>query len=228
MSTSLKMMKSRTNRLKSLKTVTTAAVGLIIACIAIGPTAHAADPATPDWPCVQRKIDTLTATQMWDGPAITDAMPWRNSNVIRNLVKILMSRRIEIEDAEKAIEKFATTQPADKKDEQLTLLFAGFLDQANARRTKVVKGIEKMNVRQRARSEELERQGVALAEMKKQAADGDKAIKKKIRKAETEYDWDARVFKERQENLPLACEIPILIEQRAFAISRSIRNFMTK
>lgn len=188
--------------------------------------ARAIDPKNPDWPCVQRKIAHLTPGQMWDGPEITEAMPWRNSNDIRNLVKILMSRRIPIEDADKAIEKFIASIEAAKKDEQLTLVFAGFLDQANARRSKIVRGIEKMNRRQRARAEELERQGVALAKLEDRAAAGDKSLDAKIKKAQTEYDWDARVFKERQDNLPRACEIPVLIEQHAFQVARTIRNHM--
>ena len=188
---------------------------------------NAADPSTPDWPCVQRKIETLTPTQMWDGPAIEEGMPWRNSNEIRKLVQFLMSRRIPMEEAEKAIEKFSSTLDADKKDAQLTLLFAGFLDATNSRRGKIMRGIEKMNIRQRARAEELERQGVAIAELEKRERAGEKDLKTSIRKAQKEYDWDARVFKERQENLPVGCEIPVLIEQRAFEMARSIRNLMS-
>ena len=41
------------------------------------------------------------------------------------------------------------------------------------------------------------------------------------------YDWNARVFKERQDNIPLACEIPVEIEQRAFALGRTIRFHMS-
>ena len=41
------------------------------------------------------------------------------------------------------------------------------------------------------------------------------------------FDWNARVFKERQDNIPLACEIPVEIEQRAFAVGRTIRFHMS-
>jgi hypothetical protein len=37
-----------------------------------------------------------------------------------------------------------------------------------------------------------------------------------------------RVFAERQQSLPLACEVPVLIEQRLFAIAREIRERMTQ
>ena len=31
-----------------------------------------------------------------------------------------------------------------------------------------------------------------------------------------EYNWNARIFQDRQQNLTMACEIPTLIEQRAY------------
>ena len=40
------------------------------------------------------------------------------------------------------------------------------------------------------------------------------------------YDWDVRVFSERQQSLPLACEVPVLIEQRLFELGREIRSRM--
>ncbi len=198
----------------------------LIAIMTTALPALAIDPDNPDWPCVQRKVLTLTASQIWDGPAISEQMPWRKSGEIYKLVTFLMSRRVPIEEAEKAIEKFAAAQPKDKKDEQLTLLFAGFLDQTNARRSKIIKGIEKINLRQRARAEELEKKGVALSKMEERLEAGEKGLEKKIEEAQKAYDWDARIFKERQENIPLACEIPVLIEQRAFAISQAIRAQM--
>lgn len=199
---------------------------LAVTMITLTAPAFSIDPKNPDWPCVQRKELTLTAAQMWDGPPITDSMPWRNSKKISELVQILISRRVPIEEAEKAIEEFAASLAKDKKNEQLTLLFAGVLDQTNSRRTRIVKGVEKINIRQKARAKEIEREGVALAKMEESAKAGEKSLTKKIEKAQKAYDWDARVFKERQENIPLACEIPILIEQRAFAIARAIRNRM--
>jgi hypothetical protein len=45
--------------------------------------------------------------------------------------------------------------------------------------------------------------------------------------AQTRYDWDARVFQERQQNIPVACEIPVLIEQRVFALAQAIRALMS-
>jgi hypothetical protein len=35
------------------------------------------------------------------------------------------------------------------------------------------------------------------------------------------------VFQERQQNIPIACEIPVLVEQRIFALAQSIRALMS-
>ena len=34
--------------------------------------------------------------------------------------------------------------------------------------------------------------------------------------------WDTRIFNERRESLTYVCEVPILIEQRAFGLARAI------
>jgi len=44
--------------------------------------------------------------------------------------------------------------------------------------------------------------------------------------AEDRYNWDVRVFTERQQSLPLACEVPVLLEQRLFELAREIRARM--
>jgi len=48
----------------------------------------------------------------------------------------------------------------------------------------------------------------------------------KLSDAETKYKWEVRVFQEKQANIPLACEIPELIDQRAGDIARAIRAQM--
>ena len=188
--------------------------------------AHAIDTANPDWPCVQRKILTLTPTQIWDGPDIKEGMPWRNSDTIRSLTRILLSRRVPLEEAEKEIEKFAGAFPKADRDEQLTLLFAAYLERTNIHRKQIVSGIERFQRRQEARSKELENQGEALTKLKARA-EKDEKLTKELADATNAYDWDARIFKQRQQNIPLACEIPVLVEQRAFAIARAIRKHMT-
>ena len=203
------------------------AISLMVASlIALSvPGVLAADPANPDWPCIQRKVARLTSAQMWDGPAIDDSMQWRDNEQITKLIAVLASRRVPLEEAAVAIAQFAAAQPQDRRDGALTLLFAGLLSTINNDRAMVLSGIERFQQRQRGRAAELERQGALIRQLKERAA-SDESAKTALAAAEDRYNWDARVFTERQQTLPLACEVPVLIEQRLFALGREIRAHM--
>ena len=182
----------------------------------------AADPANPDWPCVQRKVATLTSVQMWDGPAVDDLTGWHDRDNIRGLIAVLASRRVPLDQAVEAIAKFSDAQPPDQRDDALKLLFAGFLNVVNNDRAAVMSGIERFQQRQRARAAEIERQGALLRQLRERAA-SDQNARFELAAAEDRYQWDVRVFTERQQSLPLACEVPVLIEQRLFELGREIR-----
>jgi hypothetical protein len=188
--------------------------------------ACAASATNADWPCVQRKIATLTSAQMWDGPAVDGLTQWRGDAEIAKLVVVLASRRVPVDEAAAAIEKFAAARPAQTRDEALKLLFAGLVSTVSSDRAVVIGGIERFQQRQKARAAEIERQGSAIRELKDRAANDEKA-RLELAAAQERYDWDARVFTERQQSLPLACEIPVLIEQRLFELGRAIRSHMS-
>ena len=112
-----------------------------------------------------------------------------------------------LEQAAAAIAQFAAAQPQDKRDEALKLLFAGLLSTVNSDRAVVMSGIERFQQRQRARAAEIERQGIAVRQLRERAASDEKA-RAELAAAEERYNWDVRVFSERQQSLPLACEVP--------------------
>jgi hypothetical protein len=201
-------------------------VGLIaMSMIALGAQpALAADKA--DWPCVQHKVETLTSAQMWDGPAVDDLTEWRNDAEVGKLIAVLASRRVPLEQAVAAVGRFADAQPQDKRDEALKLLFAGLLATVNSDRAIVMSGIERFQQRQKARAAEIERQSAILRRLREQAA-SDERVRAELPRTEEKYDWDVRVFTERQQSLSLACEVPVLIEQRLFELAREIRVRMT-
>jgi hypothetical protein len=64
-----------------------------------------------------------------------------------------------------------------------------------------------------------------LRQLREQAA-SDEKTHAELAAAEERYNWDVRVFSERQQSVPLACEIPVLIEQRLFELAREIRSHM--
>ena len=201
-------------------------VALLAALAAAG--AHAAEPArpvNPDWPCIQHKVPTLTSAQMWDGPPVDDEESWRDNAEVVKLIPTLASRRVPMSEAAAAIEAFAAAQPKEKRDEALKLLFAGLLKTVNADRAVVMSGVERFQKRQKARAGEIQRQGEAIRQLRKRAETDDKA-RPELTAAEDRYNWDVRVFTERQQSLPLACEVPVLIEQRLFELAREIRARM--
>jgi hypothetical protein len=95
----------------------------------------------------------------------------------------------------------------------------------NSDRAVVMRGIERFQKRQKARAAEIERQGEAIRQLREKAA-ADATARIELAAAEDRYNWDVRVFTERQQALPLACEIPVLIEQRLFELAREIRQRM--
>lgn len=189
--------------------------------------AFAEDAGSSDWPCVQRKQENLTAAQMWDGPPVTGTEKWWEDDKIRDLVPILINRRLPVEAVEEDIVKLAEATPEAERDKRLTLLFAGALDETNKFRRNVVDGIERFQRRQRDRAAQLEKKGEELAKLHERADKGEK-VSAQIDDLQTAYDWDARIFQERQANLPIACEIPVDIEQRIFAVARTIRYQMSE
>jgi hypothetical protein len=179
----------------------------------------------PDWPCVQHKVPTLTSAQVWDGPPIDDLKGWQEDEAIRKLVAVLASRRVPMEEAVKALDAYAASVPESERDEKMKLVFAGLLETVNRTRSSVMSGIERFQQRQRARAEELERQGLAIIKLRERA-ETDETAKAELAKAEELYQWDSRIFQERQQNVPLACEIPVLIDQRVFDLGREMRKHM--
>jgi hypothetical protein len=193
--------------------------------------APAQDPANPDWPCIQHKVPTLTSVQIWDGPPVDDLKGWENDERIAELTTYLESRRIPLEDAEKAIKEYAESLPAAERDEKLTGLFASVLKKINSDRRFVIGKVEEFQRRQVARAKQLEREGQKLAEMNQAIPIEGQVIAAQeaanLTPEQTQYHWNARIFAERQQNLTMACEIPVLIEQRVFEIGRLIRAQMS-
>jgi hypothetical protein len=132
-----------------------------------------------------------------------------------------------MEDAEAAIKKFAAGLPDDKRDAKLTELFSAVLTRTNEDRKTVMNGIEKMHKQQVIRSEEIKKEALALQpEEQAEAENPEAGVAGKGSDAQEKYKWEIRAFQEKQANIPLACEIPQLIDARAGDIARAIRAEM--
>jgi hypothetical protein len=176
---------------------------------------------------VQRRVATVTSAQMWDGPDVDELTQWRNNDEMKKLIALLVSRRIPLDQATDSIAQFAAAQRPNERDQALKLLFAGLVDTTNNDRAIVLHGIERFQQRQKARAAEIERQAAELRQLKEQAANDERA-RADLAAAEDRHNWDLRVFTERQQSLPLACEVPVVIEQRLFELGREIRSHMNE
>jgi hypothetical protein len=191
--------------------------------------AFADEPEKTEWPCVYRKVPVLSAATIWDGPPITDTSTWRKDEAIRKLSQYLVSRRVKEPEAEAAIKKFAAGLPADTRDAKLTELFAAVLTRTNEDRKLVMSGIERFHKRQLERAKEIEKEGIDLppeGDAGATDANGPAGEIPQLSSKEEKYKWEVRTFQEKQANIPIACEIPQLIDERAGAIARAIRAEM--
>ena len=188
------------------------------------------NPNTSDWPCIYRKVPELSAAAIWDGPTITDTEQLaQRRHKCRKLSEYLVSRRVKEADAEAAIKKFADSLPADTRDAKLTELFAAVLTRTNEDRKVVMSGIERFQ-RASARTRQGHRKGRLVAAARYRGGRrGRRSTGGRNRQTfgcQKKYKWEVRVFQEKQANIPLACEIPELIDQRAGDIARAIRAQM--
>jgi hypothetical protein len=189
-------------------------------------TAAGPDHGGPDWPCPQRKVVKLGAQDLqWSGADPDTIKGWREDAAVSSLVKQVTSRRVPLADAVEAIKSFAEKTPADARKDKLTALFAGVFTLVNEERVSVINGIERYNRRQRSRAQEIQSEGAQLNELERKAKT-DPKLQPEYEKALELYEWNTRVFEERRQNMPLACEIPPAIDGRTFDLVRAIQTHM--
>jgi hypothetical protein len=182
----------------------------------------AADLRYPDWPCSQAKVPEISVAAVWAGPALDDvAGKWKEDAKVSALVGKLAARRIPLEQAQKDIADFLGGS-AEEKASKGKLLFAGLFDTLNAQRTQVMSGLERVMRKQREAVEKIKADTVALQEQQS-AATPDQA---KVDALGNQVNWETRVFEDRRRVMKFVCEVPTIIDQRLFALSREIQQDM--
>ncbi|MDB5601850.1 MAG: uncharacterized protein JWN71_3894 [Xanthobacteraceae bacterium] len=199
------------------------ALTLLLAALSASPTnAAMVDPRFPDWPCQQIKVPELSVAAMWAGPPIDDIRAsWANDPRLKELVAKLAARRTPLEEAEKDIAAFITGSAAEKET-KAKLLFAGLFDTLNRERTEVMDGIERFSRRMKEFADTLRADAQALRTVQ----DAPNQDEKKMQELVSRLEWKTRVFDDRRKTTAYACEVPVLIDQRLFALSRMIQQAM--
>jgi hypothetical protein len=182
----------------------------------------AADPRYPDWPCAQAKVPEISLAAVWAGPPLDDAsQKWKDDPKVSALVEKLAARKLPLEDAQKAVTDFLSAPGTDKMAAG-KLLFAGLFDTLNAQRSSVMSGLERVTRKQRAAAEKIRTDTIALQALQ----DATPPDQQKIDELGNQLVWETRIFEDRRRVMKFVCEVPTTIDQRLFALARTIQQEM--
>ena len=158
----------------------------------------------------------LAASQMWAGPQPEDGEEAsRPDSEVAQLAHRLASRSMPVDEAEAAIDQFAEGLAPAERNRQLTRLFHDVLQLINQERSQIIAGIKRYTRKQQRLAEKIAQDSQKLADL--QPGTTPDAQTQELLEAR---QWDLRVFEDRRRILTQICEQPVLLEQRAFSLSR--------
>jgi hypothetical protein len=182
--------------------------------------AVAADRRFPDWPCVQVRVPEVSIAAVWTGQPLDDVRDtWRNEPRISDLVARLAARRTPLEEAKQGTVDFIRGGDGDRQ-ERARVLFAGLFETLNQERLDVINGLERLTRKQREFASKIESDAARLRELQARP-DSDQ---KEIAELTNQVNWGTRIFEERRKSVRFACEVPVIIEQRLFALGRAAQQ----
>jgi hypothetical protein len=195
-------------------------LGAAIAIAASAGPCSAADPRYPDWPCAQAKVPEISVAQVWAGPSLDDAAnKWKDDPRISALVEKLAARKFPVDEAQKSITEFLATPGIDKASSG-TLLFAGLFEKLNGERSAVMNGLERVTRKQRNAADKIRSDTLALQALQ----DAKQPDQPKIDELGNQLVWETRIFEDRRSVIKFVCEVPTTIDQRLFALARTIQQ----
>ena len=195
------------------------ALYVLLAALVSSP-ARAADPRYPDWPCAQAKVPEISLAAVWAGPPLDDVGDkWKNDAKVSALVTRLAARRTPLDEAEKDIRDFLGAAASDKVAAG-KLLFAGLFETLNAQRSSVMNGLERVMRKQREAAEKVRDDTLALQALQS-ASSPDQP---RIDELSNPLLWETRIFEDRRRVVKYVCEVPTAIDQRLFALGRTIQQ----
>ncbi|WP_026613795.1 hypothetical protein [Ensifer aridi] len=179
--------------------------------------AGAVDFSDPGWPCIQRKVEKLSASLMWPAPVTRTPLP----PAANDLVEVLSLRRVSLREAEALIQTFVEkTAPVD--DQLVGNIFYGVFENLSGNRQRLIAGIARYSRSQIALAARIDEARVELAKLTGEA----KPDFDRIDKLEEQIDWDERIYRDRSQALTYVCETPVILEKRAYAIAQLLLKHM--
>ncbi len=199
----------------------------LVLLLALAATPALAQPkADPDWPCVQRKVTTLSPGQFWTGPDLAAAASeWGSDNGAAALAQKIASRRTDLAEVDGLLDDYLAKLPDRGAREQgLARVYAGVFEVLNGERSKVMGGITRYAQGQRRMAERIREEADQISQTKDAPSATDaRELPKEQTELETKFAWDRRIFQERTQSLAYVCEVPQLLEQRLGEIARKIQ-----
>ncbi|SFB12352.1 hypothetical protein SAMN05421688_3066 [Poseidonocella pacifica] len=189
----------------------------LIGALCLAGAANAADFSDPTWPCIQRKVETLSVGLMWPFPIAEVKLSPEAAEAQADLVDRLVLRRLELEEVQPTLDAFVADHGSSEA--LLGQVFQRTFDRLARTRTAIVKGIENYSFQQIAMSESIES---ARQEMTR-LMEADKPDFDRIDEVEETLAWDERIYTDRQRSLTYVCETPVLIEKRLYAIAQMLQ-----
>jgi len=133
-------------------------------------------------------------------------------------VQEISARRVPLPQAQEKIRAFGQRLSAGDRNSHLSMLVQGLFDHMNAERSDVIAGIARYAHRQRDMAALLRREAAAVDALRANS-DMDQAD---VAQRNERLIFQTRVFQERAQSLAFVCEVPTLIEQRLYALAKTI------
>ena len=144
---------------------------------------------------------------------------WKSDPKVSALIEKAAARKTPLDDAEKAITEFLSTPGTDKMATG-KLLFAGLFEQLNAERSSVMGGLERVTRKQRQAADKIRADTIALQALQ----DVTPPDQPKIEELGNQLVWETRIFEDRRRVVKFVCDVPTAIDQRLFALGRTIQQ----
>jgi hypothetical protein len=124
-----------------------------------------------------------------------------------------------IDDTQKAISDVITGTEAERQKKDQTI-FAGLFKILNRERSEVMQGIERYSCKQKEFADQIRSTILQLRDLQDRP-DPDRS---RVDELTSRIEWDTRIFEERRKTISFVCEVPVVIEQRLFALARAIQQ----
>ena len=136
-----------------------------------------------------------------------------------DLVQVVAQRRLPIEQAQDKVRAFAA-QAGDRKQPKLLMALDGLFNVLDVERSSVIAGLDRFGARQKELAVTLREDYQRLRGLQSDPA----SAASDVHELTQRVTWATQVFQDRRQSLRYACEVPGKIEQRLFALARTIQD----